>query len=156
MVRTKSAIVLALLCLAAAACDWRVPITSAPTRDIVPKLIGDWFSTANGNKLRIRAYDAKNYVLAEGRWGEELYRAFHSDLDDWQLVSVRTLKSDGSGQWSYLQWRLIDENHLEIRAVSEKIVPYDTSESAEVVRLLEANRKKPELFNEPMIYAREK
>jgi hypothetical protein len=156
MVRRYSRVSLALLvCLALGACDWKVPITPTPTRDVVGKLIGDWFATSNGNKLRIRKYDAKNYVLAEGRYGEQLYSAFHSDIDDWQLVSVRQLNADGTGQWSYLQWRLIDDNHLEVRSISEKIVPYSTSDSAEVVKLLKANRQKPELFNDGMVYARE-
>ena len=142
-----------LLCLVLTACEWKVPITENGTRDVVPALVGDWFHNTNGDRLRVRKYDATHYVLGQGGHGDQLFTAHHSDIGDWQLVSVRELKPEGD-LWTYVQWRLVDRDHLEIRAVNDKVIPYTVTDPAEIVRLLKANREKPELFHPPAVYAR--
>jgi hypothetical protein len=144
-----------LLCLALTACEWKIPITENGTREVVPALIGDWFHTANGDRLHIRKYDATHYILGEGEHGDRLFSAHHSDVGDWQLVSVRELKPEGD-QWTYVQWRLADRDHLELRVVNDKIIPYTIIDPAEVTRLLKANRDKAELFHPAFTYARRK
>jgi hypothetical protein len=144
-----------LLCILLTGCEWTVSITAEGTRDVVQTLVGDWFATTNGNRLHIRKYDARHYVIGEGRYGDNLYTAHHSDIDSWQLISVRQLQATGNDQWNYIQWRLIDAGHLEVRAVSEKVIPYSVGDRDEVVRLLKANRENPGLFSEPITYMRE-
>lgn len=144
-----------LLCLFLTACEWSIPITANGTREVVPTLIGEWFQTGTGERLRVRKYDDTHYVLGMGQHGDQLFTAHHSDVGEWQLISVRELKPEGD-LWTYVQWRLVDRDRLEIRAVNDKVIPYTVADSAEVVRLLKANREKPELFHPAATYARVK
>jgi hypothetical protein len=142
--------------LALYACNYDVPITSAPTHPIDKRLIGSWSLKTPGQKteqMTIRPYDDSNYVV----WYDgDLYRAYHSDVAGMPLISAQNL-NDSERKYLYLAWKLSEDGkRLTIRAVSTDVIPTTEKDSAAIVKLLEANRDKPQLFGESADYTRDR
>ena len=57
-------------------CEYEVPITSAPTRKIDEKLLGDWVSKDGKDKMKVRRLDDSIYIIS---YNGDLAKAFHSD-----------------------------------------------------------------------------
>jgi len=130
-------------------CHYDVPLTADPTRAADERLAGTWTMTApeRGEKMEIRVYDDRNYAIA---YNGDLYRAFHSDVAGFQLMSVQNL-NDRERKWVFLEWKL-DGDRLTIRAVRTEVVPAGEREA--LVKSIEANRDNPKLFGEAATYAR--
>jgi len=140
--------------LALTACEYDVPITASPTRQVEARLLGDWtiVTPQKREHMQIRRFDDWNYVVSiDGG----LLRAHHSDLGGMPLVSVQNLE-DAKRKYSYFAWVLSDDgNRLTIKMIRESLVPKETKDSATVVRLIESNRENPQLFEESTVYTRD-
>ena len=135
------------------ACQYDIPITSAPTRKVQERLLGDWTSADGKEKLKLRSlYDSIYIVYYDG----DLFRAYHSDLAETPFTTVQDLNSSDR-KYAYVIWKLSDDGkNLRLQSVNDKVVPKETRDSATVVALLTKNASNPELFGEEIEFQKEK
>jgi hypothetical protein len=139
--------------LAFSACQYDVPITSTPTRKVPEQLLGDWKSTDGKEELKVRSLDDNVYILY---YDGDLFRAYHSDVAETPFASVQDLNSNDR-KFAYVVWKLSDDGKsLNLRNVTDKVVPKETKDSATVVALLTKNARNPELFGEEIEFRKEK
>ena len=138
-------IALCLCMVGVAACNYEVPITSSPTRNVQEQLLGDWTSSDGKEQMTVRGLDEGLYVVY---YDGDLFRAYHSDAAEIAFVSVQDLNSKDR-KYAYVVWKLSDDGkHLSLRIVNDKVVPKETKDSATVVALLSKNAHNLELFGE--------
>jgi len=150
-----AAIFATAFCLSLSGCDgdYAIPITSAPTRKIDQRLVGNWVAKGGAEKMKVRKFDDSHYLVS---YDGDLYRAFHSDLDQTSFISAQEIDSSGR-KFVYLAYKLaIDGQSLDLRAVDDKVVPRETSDSASAQKLLKDNLHNPKLFGDEGQYVREK
>ena len=146
-------IAIGLCALAFTACQYDVPITSAPTRKVQEQLLGDWTSADGKEKLKLRSLDDSIYIVY---YDGDLFRAYHSDVAETPFVTVQDLNSSDR-KYAYVIWKLSgDGKNLKLLNVDEKVVPKETRDSATVVSLLTKNAGNPELFGEEIEFRKEK
>ncbi len=146
-------IALCLCMVGVAACNYEVPITSGPTRNVQEQLLGDWTSSDGKEQMKVRGLDEGFYVVY---YDGDLFRAYHSDVADITFVSVQDLNSKDR-KYAYVVWKLSDDGkHLSLRNVNDKVIPKETKDSATVVALLSKNAHNPELFGEEIEFNKEK
>jgi hypothetical protein len=139
--------------VACIACQYDVPITSAPTRKVQERLLGDWTSADGKEKLKLRSLDDTVYIVY---YDGDLFRAYHSDVAETPFASVQDLNSTDR-KYAYVVWKLSDDGkHLSLRNVSDKLISKETRDSAAVVALLTKNARNPELFGEEIEFRKEK
>ena len=135
------------------ACQYDIPITSAPTRKVQERLLGDWTSTDGKEKLELRSLDDSIYIVY---YDGDLFRAYHSDLAETPFTTVQDLNSSDR-KYAYVIWKLSDDGkNLRLRSVNDKVVPKETKDSASIVALLTKNASNPELFGEEIEFKKEK
>ena len=142
-------------CLSFSGCegDYKVPITSSPTRKIDPRLLGNWVSKDGTDKVKVRKLDESIYIVS---YNGDLYRAFHSDVGKTSFVSAQDIDS-ADRKYAYLAYKLSDDGkRLDLQAVNDKIVPKETKDSVSVQKLLKKNLQNSELFGDEGQFAREK
>jgi hypothetical protein len=146
-------IAIGLCSLAFAACQYEVPITSAPTRKVQEQLLGNWRSSDGKEELKLRKLDDSVYIFY---YDGDLFRAYHSDVAETPFASVQDLNSTDR-KYAYMVWKLSDDGkHLSLRNVSDKVISKETKDSATVVALLTKNARNPELFGEEIEFRKEK
>jgi hypothetical protein len=146
-------VAIGLCSLAFSACQYDIPITSAPTRRVQEQLLGNWKSTDGKEELKVRSLDGSIYIVY---YDGDLFRAYHSDVAETPFVSVQDLNSRDR-KYAYVIWKLSgDGKNLRLRSVSDKVVPKETKDSATVVALLTKNVRNPELFGEEIEFSKEK
>ena len=146
-------VAIGLCSLVFSSCNYDVPITSAPTRKVQERLLGDWTSDDGKEKLKLRNLDDSVYVVY---YDGDLFRAYHSDVAATPLVSVQDLNSRDR-KFAYVVWKLSDDGkNLRLRSVNDKVVPKETKDSADVMALLTKNARNPELFGEEIEFKKEK
>src|SRR5262249_23382594 len=57
------AVAIGLCSLAFAACQYDVPITSSPTRNVEQRLLGNWVSLDGKENMKVRRLDDNTYVV---------------------------------------------------------------------------------------------
>ena len=148
-----AAVVIGLCVLAFTACQYEVPITSAPTQKVQEQLLGDWRSTDGKEELKLRRLDDGVYIVY---YDGDIFRAYHSDVAGTPFVTVQDLNSSDR-KYAYVIWKLSDNGKdLRLRSVNDKVVPKETRDSATVVELLTKNARNPELFGEEIEFRKEK
>ena len=136
-----------------AACNYEVPITTSPTRNVQEQLLGDWTSSDGKEQMKVRRLDESFYVIY---YDGDLFRAYHSDVAEIPFVSVQDLNSKDR-KFAYVVWKLSDDGkNLTLRNVSDKVVSKETRDSATVVALLNKNARNPELFGEEIEFRKVK
>ena len=148
-----AAVVIGLCVLVFTACQYEVPITSAPTQKVQEQLLGDWRSTDGKEELKLRRLDDGVYIVY---YDGDIFRAYHSDVAGTPFVTVQDLNSSDR-KYAYVIWKLSDNGKdLRLRSVNDKVVPKETRDSATVVELLTKNSRNPELFGEEIEFRKEK
>ena len=144
---------IAAVVLLFAGCNYDVPLTARPTRNIDERLLGVWLGGDEGkDPMVVRRLDDSTYVVA---MDDDLYRAFHSDFAGTALLSVQELNH--GRLYVYLTAALAaDGNQLTLRTVSTKVVPEETKGRAALQKLIKANLAHPALFGEPLVFQRKK
>ncbi len=146
-------VAIGLCCLAFAACQYEVPITSAPTRKVQEQLLGNWRSSDGKEELKLRRLDDSIYIVC---YDGDLFRAYHSDLAETPFATVQDLNSNDR-KYDYMVWKLSDDGkHLSLRNVSDKVISKETKDSVTVVALLTKNARNPELLGEEIEFRKEK
>lgn len=146
-------VIIGLCSLAFTACQYDIPITSAPTRKVQEQLLGNWKSTDGKEDLKVRSLDDSVYIVY---YDGDLFRAYHSDVAETPFVSVQDLNLP-ERKFAYVVWKVSDDGkNLRLRNVNDKIVPKETKDSAAVVALLTKNATNPELFGEEIEFSKEK
>jgi hypothetical protein len=146
-------VAIGLCSLAFTACQYDIPITSAPTRKVQERLLGDWTSADGKEKLKLRSFDDSIYIVY---YDGDLFRAYHSDVADTSFATVQDLNSSDR-KYAYITWKLAgDGKNLRLRSVNDKVVPKETRDSAAVVALLTKNARDPALFGEEIEFKKEK
>ncbi len=146
-------VAICLCALAFSACQYDVPITSSPTRNVQEQLLGDWTSADGQEKLKLRRFDDSTYIVY---YDGDLFRAYHSDIGEISYASVQDLNSRDR-KYAYVIWKLSDDGKsLRLRNINDKVVPKETNDSATVVALLTKNASNPELFGEEIEFRKEK
>ena len=139
--------------LAFGACQYEVPITSAPTRKVQEQLLGNWKSIDGKEELKVRSLDDGVYIVY---YDGDLFRAYHSDVAETPFASVQDLNSSDR-KYAYVVWNLSEDGRsLRLRSVNDKVVPKETKDSAMAVALLTKNARNPELFGEEIEFKKEK
>lgn len=136
-----------------AGCNYELPLTAKPTRNIDARLLGVWLGGDEGkDTMVVRSLDDSTYVVA---MDDDLYRAFHSDFAGTAFLSVQELNHDRL--YLYLIAMLsTDGNQLTLRTVSTKAVPEATKSRAALQKLIKANLANPQLLGEPLVFMRKK
>ena len=148
---------LSLLLLATAlllsGCNYDVPLTARPTRNIDVRLLGVWLGGDDGkDPMVVRSLDDSTYAVA---MDDDLYRAWHSDFAGTAFFSVQELNHDRL--YLYLTATLsADGNQLTLRTVSTKVVPEGTKGRAALQKLIKANLANPALYGDPGVFTRKK
>ena len=146
-------VAIGVACLALTACQYDIPITSAPTRKVQEQLLGDWTSADGKEKLKLRSLDDSIYIVY---YDGDLFRAYHSDIAETPFVTVQDLNSSDR-KYAYVIWKLSDDGkNLRLRNVKDKVVSKETKDSATVVAILTKNAGNPELFGEEIDFKKEK
>jgi hypothetical protein len=146
-------VAIGLCSLAFTSCNYDVPITSRPTRNVEQRLLGDWISLDGKENMKVRPLDESTYVVY---YDGDLFRAYHSDVVETAFTTVQDLNSSDR-KYAYVIYKLSDDGkNLRLRSVSDKIVPKETKDSATVVALLTKNAGNPELFGEEIEFQKEK
>ena len=146
-------VAIGLCSLAFTACQYDVPITSAPTRKVHEQLLGDWTSTDGKEKLKLRSLDDNIYIVY---YDGDLFRAYHSDVAETSFASVQDFNSSDR-KYAYVIWKLSDDGkNLRLRSVNDNVVPKQTNDPAAVVALLTKNARNPELFADEIEFRKEK
>ena len=149
----RAGVIIGLYSLAFTACQYDLPVTSAPTRRVQEQLLGNWKSSDGKEELKVRSLDDSVYILY---YDGDLFSAYHSDVAQTPFVSVKDLNS-GDRRYAYITWKLSgDGKNLKLRNVNDKVVPKETKDSAAVVALLRKNARNPELFGEEIEFRKEK
>ncbi|MGZ5476395.1 MAG: hypothetical protein ACXW29_08735 [Thermoanaerobaculia bacterium] len=139
-------------------CEYDVPITAKPTREIEASLLGDWTSTDWTDKdckdqMKARKYDESSYIVSNNG---DLYRAWHSDVAGTTFLTVQNLDS-ADRKYSYFAWSLSDGGkRLTLQRVNSDLIPKETRDSATVVKILQANSGSSQLFEETTRFTRKK
>ena len=148
-----AAVVIGLCVLVFTACQYEVPITSAPTQKVQEQLLGNWRSTDGKEELKLRRLDDGVYIVY---YDGDIFRAYHSDVAGTPFVTVQDLNSSDR-KYAYVIWKLSDNGKdLRLRSVNDKVVPKETRDSAAVAALLTKNVRNPELFGEEIEFRKEK
>lgn len=149
-----SACLLAAAALLLAGCNYDVPLTARPTRNIDERLLGVWLGGDDGkDPMVVRSLDDATYVVA---LDHDLYRAFHSEFAGTAFLSVQDLNA-ANRLYLYLTATLSADGHqLTLRTVSTKVVPETVKERAALQKLIQANLAHPALFGEPLVFQRKK
>ena len=146
-------VTIGLCSLGFTSCNYDVPITSAPTRKVQDRLLGDWTSTDGKEKLKLRSLDDSIYIVY---YDGDLFRAYHSDVAEASFATVQDLNSSDR-KYAFVIWKLSDDGkNLRLRSVNDKVVPKETKDSATIVALLTKNARNPELFGEEIEFQKEK
>jgi hypothetical protein len=146
-------VAIGLCSLAFTACQYDVPITSAATRKVQERLLGDWTSADGKEKLKLRSLDDSVYIVY---YDGDLFRAYHSDVAGTAFATVQDLNSSDR-KYAYVVWKLSDDGkNLRMRNINDKVVPKETRDSPTVVALLKKNAANPELFGEEIEFKKEK
>jgi len=146
-------VAIGLCSLAFTACQYDIPITSAPTRKVQERLLGDWTSADGKEKLKLRSLDDSIYIVY---YDGDLFRAYHSDVAETPFATVQDLNSSDR-KYAYVIWKLSDDGkNLRMRSVNDKVVPKETKDSATIVGLLTKNATNPQLFGEEIEFKKEK
>ena len=139
--------------LAFSACQYEVPITSAPTRKVQEQLLGNWKSSDGKEELKVRSFDDNVYIVY---YDGDLFRAYHSDVAETPFVSVQDLNSRDR-KFAYVVWKLSDDGKdLRMRSVNDKVIPKEIRDSTAIAALLTKNARNPELFGEEIEFKKEK
>jgi len=146
-------VLIGLCVLAFTACQYEVPITSAPSQKVQEQLLGNWRSIDGKEELKLRRLDDGVYIVY---YDGDIFRAYHSDVAGTPFVTVQDLNSSDR-KYAYVIWKLSDNGKdLRLRSVNDKVVPKETRDSATVVELLTKNARNPELFGEEIEFRKEK
>jgi hypothetical protein len=117
------------------------------------QLLGDWTSADGREKLKLRGFDDRTYIVY---YDGDLFRAYHSDIGEISYASVQDLNSRDR-KYAYIIWKLSDDGKsLRLRSVNDKVVPKATKDSATIVALLRKNASNPDLFGEEIEFRKEK
>lgn len=144
-------VVVCLCILTFVACNYEVPITSSPTRNVQERLLGNRISLDGKEDMRVRRLDDNIYIVY---YDGDLFRAYHSDVADTPFVSVQDLNSSDR-KYAYVIWNQSDDGQrLSLRGVQSKPMPKEQKDSARVAELLKENAKNPELFGEEIQFSR--
>ena len=139
--------------LAFSACQYEVPITSAPTRKVQEQLLGNWKSSDGKEELKVRSLDDNVYIVY---YDGDLFRAYHSDVAETPFVSVQDLNSRDR-KFAYVVWKLSDDGKdLRMRSVNDKVIPKEIRDLTAIAALLTKNARNPELFGEEIEFKKEK
>ena len=146
--------IVALLCLfALSGCEYEVPITSNPTRKVDERLLGDWTSKDEKDRMKVRRLDDSIYIVS---YNGDLFRAHHSDVAKTSFLSVQDIDS-ADRKYAYLTWKLSDDGkRLGLRVVNTKVIPFQIKDSARIQKLLEQNLQNSELLEEEGQFTKEK
>jgi len=138
-------VAIGLCSLAFTACQYDIPITSAPTRKVQEELLGNWKSIDGKEELKVRSLDDSIYIVY---YDGDLFRAYHSDVGEIPFASVQDLNSRDR-KFAYVVWKLSgDGKDLRLRSVNDKVIPKETKDSATVAALLTKNARNPEILGE--------
>ena len=142
-----------LCSLAFTSCNYDVPITPSPTRNIEKRLLGDLISLDHKENMKVRPLDDNTYIVY---YDGDLFRAYHSDVAGTPFATIQDLNSNDR-KYAYVVWKLSDDGkHLSLRNVSDKVISKEIKDSGTVVALLTKNASKPELFGEEIEFKKEK
>ena len=130
-------------CVGLSGCDYDVPITPEPTRQVDPRLMGNWVSAAGKDKMRVRRLDNAHYIVT---FNGDLFYVHHSDVAGTAFFSAQELDS-ADRRYLFLAYTLSDDGaQLTVRHVNAAAISKQAKTSADVRLLLEQNLKNPALF----------
>ena len=138
-----------------AGCNFDSPLTAKPTRNIDPRLLGDWVlvdkDTGKSETMQVRQLDKTTYVAAlDG----DLYSAFHSDFGGLPFLSVQDLNSAERFYLFLTASVSADGRQLTIRTVNLKVIPEKTKGRGALQKLIKANLANPALLEDPLVFNR--
>ena len=141
--RSRLALVFTLTVLSLGACQYSVPITERPTRNVEMTLIGNWVSADGRETIKIRTLSRSTYIVS---YNNVLFQAFHSDLSGISFLTVQELETHDRS-YTYLTFRLSEDGtKLYLRLVNDEVIPRETKDVTTIQQLLKRNLQNPALL----------
>jgi len=155
----------ALLALLSA-CDYTVPLVTAPQTPIDRNLAGLWQSTTTEDEnqtLLILPLSNTEHLISfpSGQKDAMFAKARHCSCAGKELVQIQWFGTaagdapDNDRVYQYASYTLSGEN-LTIRLLNAETVGKDIKTTEQLVRAIEASKDHPALFREPMPFKRVK
>ena len=155
-------LLLAILCLALAGCDFTVSLSDTPEMAIDARATGLWVTTkphGNTEHLLVLPFNEREYIIIWPKGGTtELYaRAHLFDFHGKTLVQLEWFgNSDGvvpddNRIYQYASYAVTGDE-LEIQMLNTDVVGKDFQSSAELARVIAANMDNPALFRDKTTY----
>jgi hypothetical protein len=159
-------LLLLVVCLGFAGCDYTVPLTGTPELEIDRKTIGLWERTNDQGQrelLLVLPLNESEYLISyplsakNGMFAKAfLYRIAGKTLV--QLRWIGTAKGslpENNRVYQFAAYE-IEDGELRIRLLNTSLVSKDTTSSAQLASSIEENRDSPDLFREPLVFKKVK
>jgi len=143
--------------IALAHCDFDNPATEKPTRDVDARLLGKWRTkdeVLEVTKSSDTMYGVLQTTNKDGQSNTSNYRAYHSDVAGFSLLTVKAHVHAGDAPYIYAVCQLsADGKTMTLRTVSTKAIPRGIS-TDDLPLLLKKHKDDSNLFEEVAKYER--
>jgi hypothetical protein len=153
-----------LVCGSVVGCDFTVPLVTTPGMEIDKSVLGLWQRTTEDGKteqLLVLRLEQKEYLVSypldtkEGMYA----RACVCRADDKTFVQLKWFGTaagktpDDNRVYQFATYSVTGDK-LTVRMLNSDVVNKDVSSTKELVKSIAANRDKPDLFKEGMVFTK--
>jgi len=154
-------------CLLFAGCDFTVPLIETPKLDIDKSVLGLWERTkpdgGPSERLVVLALGKQEYLVAfTGNGSESIYArgclCNTAGLTLVQLTWIGNSKGEGPGDKRVYQFAsfTLNGDHLSLHLLNSETVGRDAKSTADLAKAIAANKTRPALFREEMLFTKAK
>jgi hypothetical protein len=150
-----------------ASCDFTVPLVESPTIDLDKSVLGAWEKPKSDGgpreRLLVLPLDKHEYLVAfTGNGTDSIYArgclCKAADLTLVQLKWIGNSKGEAPDDTRVYQFASfsVSGNQLNLRLLNPETVGRDAKSTADLTKVIEANKASPALFREAMVFTKAK
>jgi hypothetical protein len=157
-------LLITLICGLLVGCDYTVPLVTTSEIEIDKSVLGLWQTTTEDGKterLLVLPLDKNEYLVSYPSNGEDgmFARACLCRTDNKTLVQLKWFGTaegktpDDNRVFQFASYSISDDK-LTIRLLNPDVVSKDVATTKELAKSIAANRDKPNLFKEGMVFTK--
>jgi len=155
--RKASSLVIVASCIALSGClsGFRHPLGPAAEGFIEPQLLGRWecvpADDASPGPITILDFDGKQYYLQFGEPETDDFsqlRAYATRVEEVPFLNVRAFGPKPEDEWSFLEYTLVDADHLSFRYVAPQPFEDIIDDGPSVTARLGSHLQDPEVVQD--------
>ena len=131
--------------LALSGCEFDVPLSAEPDRDVDARLLGEWVSPDGW--MVVRRFDAGHYVVFHNG---TLYRAWHSSVAGRDFITVQSLGKPEPKYYFFGYTVDAERGRLDLQVVLDQVLPRTITDTAALRAALERVASDPRLLGKPV------